>query len=82
MAFESDWPHLDDAQRRVLVESNKEIIGGIIQKKCDAGEWQDEKQPGGLVKKVVISRADLFAVVPRLSDDRLKVLQGAGFQKR
>jgi hypothetical protein len=80
--FEKGWPHLDDAQRRVLVEGNKEVIGGLIQKKCEAGEWQDEKQPGGMVKKVTISRADLFGVVPRLSDDRLKVFQGAGFQKR
>ena len=43
-----------------------------MQKKCEAGEWKDEEQPGGMVKKVEISRADLFGVVPRLSDDRLK----------
>jgi hypothetical protein len=35
--FEKDWPHLDDAQRRILVEGNKEIIGNLMQKKCEAG---------------------------------------------
>jgi hypothetical protein len=80
--FEKDWPHLDDAQRRILVEGNKEILGALMQKKCEAREWQDEKQPGGKVKKITISRADLFGVVPRLSDARLKVFQGAGFQNR
>ena len=80
--FEKEWPHRDDAQRRVLVEGNKEIVGGLMQKKCEAGEWKDDKQPGGTVKKVEISRDELFGVVPRLSDARLKVHQGAGFQKR
>ena len=45
-------------------------------------KWKDDKQPGGTVKKVEISRDELFSVVPRLSDARLKVHQGAGFQKR
>jgi hypothetical protein len=65
--FEKGYPHLDDAQRRILVDGNKEIIGGLMQKKCEAGEWKDA---GGMVKKVEISRADLFGAV--LSDDRLK----------
>jgi hypothetical protein len=77
--FEKGYPHLDDAQRRILVDGNKESIGRLMQKKCEAGEWKDE---GGMVKEVEISRADLFGVVPRLSDDRLKVFQAAGFQKR
>ena len=80
--FKKGYPHLDDAQRRILVDGNKESIGRLMQKKCEAGEWKDEEQPGGMVKKVEISRAELFDVVPRLSDDRLKVFQGAGFQKR
>jgi hypothetical protein len=80
--FKKGYPHLDDAQRRILVDGNKEIIGRLMQKKCEAGEWKDEELSGGMVKKVEISRAELFDVVPRLSDDRLKVFQGAGFQKR
>jgi hypothetical protein len=50
--FQKDWPHLDDAQRRILVDGNKEIIGRIMQKKCEAGEWQDEKRLGRMVKNV------------------------------
>jgi hypothetical protein len=80
--FEKDWPHLDDAQRRILVDGNQEIIGGLMQKKCEVGDWYDEEQPGGMVKKVTIGRADLFGMVPRLSDARLRVLQGAAFQRR
>jgi hypothetical protein len=75
--FQRDWLDLDDAQRRILVGGNKEIIGNLMQKKCEAGEWQDEQQPGGLVKKVLISPTDLFGVVPRLSDARFKVLRKA-----
>jgi hypothetical protein len=79
--FEKDWPQLDDAQRRVLVDGNKETIGNLMQRKCEAGEWQDEKEPGGMVKKVTISRNDLFCLAPRLSDARLKVFASAGFRK-
>jgi hypothetical protein len=78
--FEKDWPHLDDAHRRILVEGNKEIIRAFMQKKCEAGEWQDEKLDGGMVKQVTIGRDDLFGMVPRLSDARLKVFEGAGFR--
>ncbi|WP_314948867.1 hypothetical protein [Bradyrhizobium cosmicum] len=73
--FERGWPHLDDAQRRLLVESNKEMIGKLMQKKCEAGEWQDERLAGGTVKQIAISRADLFGIEPRLSDDCIKGTQ-------
>jgi hypothetical protein len=73
--FQEDWPHLDDSQRRVLVEYNKETIGNLMQKKCAISGWRDEDYPGGTVKKVTISRADLFGIEPRLSDDCLNAIQ-------
>jgi hypothetical protein len=45
--FQEDWPHLDDSQRRVLVEYNKETIGNLMQKKCAISGWRDEDIPVG-----------------------------------
>lgn len=70
--FERGWPQLDDTQRRLLVEGNKATIADLMGRKCAAGEWQDDRRPGGVVKRVDIALVDLLGVTPRLTDEALK----------
>ena len=71
-------PHLTSAQRHALVESNRDAIASILQRKCERGEWHDEDRFGSTVKRVDIDKADL--IVPRLTDARLTMEEQAGFK--
>jgi hypothetical protein len=71
-------PHLTSVQRCALVESNRDAIASILQRKCERGEWHDENRFGSTVKRVDIDKADL--TVPRLTDARLTMEEKAGFK--
>lgn len=71
-------PHLTEAQRHALVESNCEAIANVIQRKCERGEWHDEGCFGSNVKRIEIEKADL--ITPRLTDARLNIEETAGFK--
>jgi hypothetical protein len=77
--FEKSWPSLTDTDRRTLLEGNADIIAAHMQRKCEAGEWKDENRFGSTVKRIEISRDDLFSG-PRLTDARLKMQKEAGFK--
>jgi hypothetical protein len=81
IALDDYFPHrpsLNAAQRHSLVESNKDIIAGIMARKCERGEWCSVSRWGSTIKQVDIDKADLFSG-PRLSDARLVMEETAGF---
>jgi hypothetical protein len=68
---------LTGAQRLSLVESNKDIIAGIMARKCERRDWRPVSRWGSTIKQVAIDKADLFSG-PRLSDARLVMEETAG----
>jgi hypothetical protein len=81
IALDDYFPHrpsLTGAQRHSLVESNKDIIAGIVARKCERGDWRSVARFGSTIKQVDIDKADLFSG-PRLSDARLVIEETAGF---
>jgi hypothetical protein len=78
--FERSWPALSGAERRTLVEGNSDIVAEHTQKKYAAGDWSDEARFGSTVKRIEITRADLFGG-PRLTDARLAMEKAAGLKQ-
>jgi hypothetical protein len=80
VALDDYFPHrsMNASQRHSLVESNKDIIAGIVARKCEAGDWQSVSRWGSTIKQVNIDKIDLFSG-PRLSDARLVMEETAGF---
>jgi hypothetical protein len=79
-ALDDYFPHrsLNAVQRYSLIESNKDIIAGIMARKCERGDWHSVSRWGSTIKQVNIDKADLFSG-PRLSDARLVMEETAGF---
>ena len=71
-------PHPTSAQRRSLVESNRDAIASVVEGKCERGDWQDEHRFGSTVKRVEIEKSDL--ITARLTDARLYMEEAAGFR--
>ena len=72
-------PHLTDAQRRAIVDSNKDAIAATMLRKCEQGALRPVSRWGSTIKQIDFSRDDLFGGA-RLSDHRLVIEESAGFK--